>query len=86
VDFHSARNLPRPLELKDAGNQTVTTPTLEARVAHLEGIVEEMRSRLTAIESRLTSLEGRIQTQFLALVGVLVSMWVTLIVAILLGS
>ena len=40
----------------------MTTPSsLEARVAHVEGIVEEMRSRLTSIEDRVTRIEERVQ-------------------------
>jgi hypothetical protein len=67
-------------------------PSLEARMAHVEGIVDELRARLASIENRLdrledriNSLEGRMQTNFLGIVGILVSMWITLTIAILLG-
>jgi uncharacterized coiled-coil protein SlyX len=63
-------------------------PSLEARVAHVEGIVEEMRnrfasiearlssleSRLDRLENRLTALEGRIQSNFQRMAGLLFPM------------
>jgi uncharacterized coiled-coil protein SlyX len=66
-------------------------PSLEARVAHLEGILDELRARLASIENRLdrledrvNALEARLQTNFQWMVGLLVSMWATTILAILL--
>ena len=37
-----------------------TESSLEARVAHVEGIVEELRNRLASIENRLARLEDRV--------------------------
>jgi uncharacterized coiled-coil protein SlyX len=67
---------------------------LEARVARIEGIIEELRARLASIENRLdrledrvsavqSSLEARMQTQFQWMMGVTLSMWATVILAIL---
>jgi tetrahydromethanopterin S-methyltransferase subunit G len=67
--------------------------TEQERLARVEGILEEMRSRLnsleqrieqrfTVIEQRLTSIENRFNLLF----GVIVTMWVTIIVAILLRT
>jgi hypothetical protein len=75
----------------------MTTPSLEARVAHVEGIVGEMRSRLDRIEQRLDRLETRLEelrrdiesqlrTNFQWTVGIMISMWVTTILAILLRT
>ena len=38
----------------------MTSSSMEARVAHVEGIVEEMRSRFGGVESRLDRIESRI--------------------------
>jgi hypothetical protein len=70
---------------------------LEARVARVEGIIEEIRTRLAGfenrlgrLEDRLTGLEARMQTQFQWLVGLmlglLIPMWVSIILAILLRT
>ena len=61
----------------------------------MEGILEEVRSRLNSIESRIdgldsrtdsrfTSLESKMRTQFYWLMGVIITMWVTVILAVLL--
>ena len=70
---------------------------LEARVARVEGIIEELRARLGSIENRLdrledrlTGLEARMQTHFQWLVGLMLGlfgpMWVSIILAILLRT
>ena len=62
--------------------------TEEGRIGRVEGILEEVRTRLNSLEARLNSLESRMQTQFYwllgVMLGVLIPMWVTIILAILL--
>jgi hypothetical protein len=54
--------------------------SLEERVARIEGIVEQMDKRLNHIKSELRDLNNR----FFWLLGVQISTWVTIILAILL--
>ncbi len=72
-------------------------PTLESRVAKIEGILEEMRSRLNHLESsfehrmgrledRIGRLEDRLQSNFRWTVAIIITMWVTIILAILLAG
>ena len=87
------------------------TTTEDGRLGRVEGILEEIRSRLTGLESRMDSMdarndsrfngietrmdsmdarndnrfdriETRMQTQFLWLLGIMITMWVTIIAAI----
>ena len=62
--------------------------TEEGRIGRVEGILEEVRTRLNNLENRMTALESRMQTQFYwllgVMLGVLIPMWVTIILAILL--
>ena len=60
--------------------------TDEGRIGRVEGILEEVRTRLNNLENRMTALESRMQTQFYWLLGVLIPMWVTIILAILLRT
>ena len=53
-------------------------------VARVEGILEQLSARVSDVEARLTSLENRVQTQFFWLVGVQITLWVTIMLAILL--
>jgi tetrahydromethanopterin S-methyltransferase subunit B len=57
---------------------------LEERVAKVEGIVEQMDKRLNHIESELRDLRKDLNNRFFWLLGVQISMWVTIILAILL--
>ena len=57
--------------------------TEEGRIGRVEGILEEVRTRLNNLENRITSLEARMQTQFYWLLGVMLTMWVTIILTIL---
>ena len=76
---------------------TTSSPSLEARVARIEGIIEELRTRIANIEGRLgrledklasleTSLTGRMQSQFQWTLGVMLSMWISIILAVLLKA
>lgn len=56
---------------------------LEERMTKVEGILEEVRTRLNHLEERLGRLEERLDRQFLWLMGVILTMWVTLILTIL---
>jgi len=62
----------------------------EERVARIEGILEQMDKRLNHIESELRDLRSEIgdlrrdlNNRFLWILGVLITMWVTIILAIL---
>lgn len=64
--------------------------SLEERVARIEGILEQMDKRLNHIESELRDLRSEIgdlrrdlNNRFLWILGVLITMWVTIIIAIL---
>jgi chromosome segregation ATPase len=64
--------------------------SLEERVARIEGILEQMDKRLNHIESELRDLRSEIgdlrrdlNNRFLWILGVLITMWVTIILAIL---
>ena len=66
-------------------------PSLEARVAHVEGIVSGLEARISSIEARLgriedriAALEGRIQSNFQWIVGLMLPMWISVILAVLL--
>ncbi len=65
-------------------------PVLEPRVARIEGILEEMRSRLNHLESsfehRMGRLEDRLQSNFRWTIAIILTMWVTIILAILLAG
>jgi hypothetical protein len=69
--------------------------SLEERVARIEGIVEQMDKRLNHIESEIRDLRSEmsgeirdlrrdLNNRFFWLLGVQISMWVTIILAILL--
>ncbi len=68
------------------------------RIGRVEGILEEVRARLNNLENRFDSLESLKKAPFLipksqvdirfylllgAMVGVIISMWVTIILAII---
>ena len=57
---------------------------LRERVAKVEGILEQIDKRLNHIESELRELRRELNTRFYWLIGILMTMWVTIIVAILL--
>ena len=58
--------------------------TDEGRIGRVEGILEEVRIHLSNLENGMTALEARMQTQFYWLLGVMIPMWVTIMLAILL--
>lgn len=58
----------------------------EGRLGRVEGILEEVRTRLNNLGIRLNSLEARIETRFYWLLGLMVLMWVTIILAIVLRT
>ena len=57
--------------------------SLEERVARIEGMVERMDRRLNHIETELGELRRELNGRFFWLLGVQISMWVTIILAIL---
>jgi len=63
---------------------------MEERIARVEGILEQMDKRLDHIESTLARLDGRIDklnglidSNFRWTLGMIVSMWITIIMAVL---
>ena len=76
--------------------------SLEARVAHVEGILDEVRSRFSSLEGRMdrlestlnsrmdrledrmTALEGKLQSNFQWMIGLMLPMWMTIILAVVL--
>jgi tetrahydromethanopterin S-methyltransferase subunit B len=60
---------------------------LEERVAKIEGIVEQMNERLNHIETDLRDLREdltkKIESNFRWTVGLMLTMWVTIILAII---
>jgi len=57
---------------------------LEERIGRLEGRIEEMSKRLNHIESDLRELRSDLKSNFKWTVGLLITMWVTVILAIML--
>jgi chaperonin cofactor prefoldin len=64
--------------------------SLEERVARIEGILEQVDKRLNHLESDISELRDEIRelrrdlnNRFFWLLGVQISMWVTIILAIL---
>ncbi|MFN3476154.1 MAG: hypothetical protein ACK4Z6_01175 [Candidatus Methylomirabilales bacterium] len=57
---------------------------LEERMAKLEGAFEQMNARLGSIEGRLSAIETEIRSNFRWLLGTQLTMWITIIAAILL--
>ena len=62
------------------------TTTEDGRLGRVEGILEEVRTRLNNLENRVNNLESRMQTQFLWLLGILITMWVTVILTVVLRT
>ena len=61
--------------------------SLEERMAKVEGILEEVRARLNHLETEVDQLLREMHTQFRWIVGIilgiLIPMWVTIILAII---
>ena len=57
--------------------------SLEERVARIEGILEQMDKRLNNFENGLNELRRDLNNRFFWLLGVQISMWITVILAIL---
>jgi hypothetical protein len=56
---------------------------LEKRVARMEGILEQVGKRLNHLESEVRELRRGLNNRFFWLLGIQISMWVTIILAIL---
>jgi hypothetical protein len=56
--------------------------TEDGRIGRVEGILEEVRTRLNNMENCIDRLESKMQTQFYWLLGVMITMWVTIILAV----
>lgn len=46
----------------------------DARLARIEGIVEQMDKRMSSVESRLTNLESRVDSGFRWVIGLLITL------------
>jgi len=57
--------------------------SLEERVARIEGILEQMDKRLNHMESEIRDLRKDLSNRFYWLLGIQISMWVTIILAII---
>jgi flagellar biosynthesis chaperone FliJ len=57
--------------------------SLEERVARIEGFLEQMDKRLNHLESEVRELRRDLNNRFFWLLGVQISMWVTIILAVL---
>jgi hypothetical protein len=58
------------------------TPSLEARIAHLEGGFDQVNERLASIDRRLDTMDTRfnaIDARFNWVIGTVVAAWVTTI-------
>jgi hypothetical protein len=66
----------------------MATSSMEERIARLEGSFEQIERRLTTVEQDLRTgferLENKIGTRFYWLLGTMLAMWVTIILAVLL--
>ena len=56
--------------MADATETPAAGADFDARLARLEGTVEQMSQRLTAIESRLANLEMRLDSGFRWIIGI----------------
>ena len=59
------------------------TARLEERIAKIEGILEQINERLNHFGERLNRIEDDMKTNFRWTVGIILTMWVTIIIAIL---
>jgi hypothetical protein len=57
--------------------------SLEERVARIESILEQMDKRLNHMESEIRDLRKDLSNRFYWLLGIQISMWVTIILAII---
>jgi len=57
--------------------------SLEERVARIEGFLEQMDKRLNHLEGEVRELRRDLNNRFFWLLGVQISMWVTIILAVL---
>jgi DNA anti-recombination protein RmuC len=57
--------------------------SLEERVARIEDILEQMDKRLNHMESEIRDLRKDLSSRFYWLLGIQISMWVTIILAII---
>jgi hypothetical protein len=68
----------------------MTTSSTEERLARLQGSIEQIAPRLSTLEQDLRAgfdrMETRVETRFYWLLGTILAMWVTIILAVLLRS
>jgi CII-binding regulator of phage lambda lysogenization HflD len=64
-------------------NVKMSAVPLEARIAHLEGIVEQVGERLNGIDRRLETMDSKFENRFNWLIGIVVGTWATTILTVL---
>ena len=68
----------------------MTTSSMEERLARLEGLFEQIDRRLTTLEQDVRAgfdrMKTKFETRFYWLLGTILAMWVTIILAVLLRS
>ena len=60
------------------------TARLEERIARLEGIMEQVAQRLNHVETEIGNLRNKIDSNFKWTLGILITMWITIILTVLL--
>jgi len=60
-------------------------PTLEERMAKVEGILEQMSTRLNHLESEVRGLRAELHTDVRWIIGFVVGTWITLMLTLLFG-
>jgi hypothetical protein len=61
----------------------MTTQILEARISHVEGIVEQINERMGGVERRLDSIETRFDARFNWVIGIILGTWITTILTVI---
>lgn len=64
-------------------NYNTVMPELEERQARIEGILEQVDKRLTSVEAEIRGLHTKIDSNFKWQIGIMLTMWVTIIIAVL---
>jgi len=61
----------------------MTTQVLEARISHVEGIVEQINERVGGVKRRLDSIETRFDARFNWVIGIILGTWITTILTVI---
>ena len=58
------------------------TATMKERITKIEGILEQINERLNHFGERFNRIEDGMKTNFRWTVGIILTMWVTIIIAV----